>query len=317
MRGAFQPGRKRTLRVAFIHHAEIDRQAQFAGEALPAAIDRQPLRLLRRTGDCHARAGGSQGRQQHQLAEVLAADPAQRRKQQRRTRRRWSQRPGAHRIGQPMRTPGRQTRGDENVPVARVQKRVMHLRRQRVKHAAAGEQRRVFRPTVLGQIMDVQQQALACRGQHRHQLRHHRVFPQRMIVEMPQVGRSTERFMRRRADLLQQPVRRAFAVSKTLDHPHRAWCFVTWCLTHQNHLRQALPRQCSRLRGDDLAHPARAKMIVDDRDLHAAASRNARPTTSKPPRTSSCIFPSAAPSGHARQFNENGTGTGVAASWQP
>ncbi len=69
----------------------------------------------------------------------------------------------------------------------------MHMRCQRIGQGTRLEIGGVFRASVLGEVVDVQQQPLTGRGKMLDESRERRTFAERVIVKMPDVRQRSER----------------------------------------------------------------------------------------------------------------------------
>ena len=282
--GVGQPIIERATRSSFrrdpVHHRELNGDPEFGGEVLPHFVDRESGGIAGSAGDGGAGSRRSHTGKQYELAEVLAPDAAHRREHQRlRGRTGWQPLDG-NRIGQQVGTLRHQSGGDETLPVARVEKCVMHIRPMRIELLAIAEKARVFRPAVFREIVDVQQQARTLLGEPSHDFGQARVFSQGMVVKMPDVRHPAEGLTCRMAHGLQQFIhtRIRAAIAQTGHFSNRnILAGRNARLASQDHGFHSACMQAAARAADHLRHAAIREMIVDDGDFHSAFRSNPRP----------------------------------------
>ena len=97
--------------------------------------------------------------------------------------------------------------GDEAFQIAGIDEGVADPRCERIEVGDARDQRMVRGAAVFGEIMDLQEQPFSCQREPLDQLRKQPVFPERMVVEMPEVRGSSQRCCGGLSELEKQVIR--------------------------------------------------------------------------------------------------------------
>ena len=275
-------------------------------------MDGQRLGISRRAANGDAGAGGGQRGKQDELAEVFPADAADGGEEDggrgvcgRVARRRGGE---GNRVGEQDGVFRRQAGGGEKVEIAGVEEGVADAGRERIERPAVRHKLVVRGTTLLGEVVDLKDDALVFPNEAGDDMGDEAVLPERVVVEMPEVGRAAERFGGGGAEGLSQVfggvvVRRR----EVVEAGDGVECGMQGARRSRHGLGRDAPATWRRVAGEDdvpdagggeglrggfdhSRHAAGSEVIVDDGDVHGAAFQSPtglakwKPQISKPRR---------------------------------